>query len=73
MEESDAQRDLRAKLLAIQADTTLTDADKAQKRQQLLCGGWAAASKGGVTKDDAKKGARMFISGSIAYEHIPLL
>eukprot|EP00775_Hariotina_reticulata_P002915 gene2915-3202_t len=60
MEESDAQRDLRAKLLAIQADTSLTDAEKAQKRQQLLCGGWAAP-KDNITKEGAKKGARMFI------------
>ena len=35
------QAELMKQVRAIQADDSLSDADKAQKRQQLLCGAWA--------------------------------
>lgn len=58
MAENDGQNDLRAKIMAIMRDNTLTDAEKAVKRQELMCGGsWSkpteedkpAASKKGAS------------------------
>lgn len=37
---ADAEAELRRKIIAICTDTTLTEAEKAQKRQQLLSGKW---------------------------------
>eukprot|EP00878_Enallax_costatus_P002906 GHUV01003100.1.p1 GENE.GHUV01003100.1~~GHUV01003100.1.p1 ORF type:complete len:864 (+),score=393.39 GHUV01003100.1:552-3143(+) len=60
MAEHDGQNDLRSKIMAIMRDSSLTDAEKAQKRQDLMCGGsWCKpkqdAEPGASTKDDKKK------------------
>jgi hypothetical protein len=47
----DNQADLRAKIMAINNDPNLTDAEKAVKRQELMCGKWSAPAE--------KKGARV--------------
>ena len=47
------EQTLAAKIMAIQRDTSLTDEQKAKKRQELMCGNWKAQagadeSDGGV-------------------------
>lgn len=56
MAECDGQNDLRAKIMAIMRDTTLTDAEKAQKRQELMCGGSWSKPKDEEKPADSKKG-----------------
>ena len=36
-----AENDMRAKIMAIMTDKTLTDVEKGRKRQELLMGRWA--------------------------------
>ena len=36
------EQTLAAKIMAIQRDTSLTDEEKAKKRQELMCGNWKA-------------------------------
>jgi hypothetical protein len=52
---ADGQNDLRAKIMAIMRDTSLSDAEKSRKRQELMCGGWAKpaapADKSGARRD----------------------
>jgi hypothetical protein len=38
--ELDAQAQLRKAILSIMTDTTLSEAEKAKKRQELMMGGW---------------------------------
>ena len=42
-DKSDADGDMRKKIMAIQLDKSLTDAQKAQKRQELMAGRWMVA------------------------------
>jgi uncharacterized protein GlcG (DUF336 family) len=51
---SEQEMAMRKAIMAIMMDTKLRDAEKAQKRQQLMCGGWQ------TKKEDEKpaKGAR---------------
>ena len=48
----DADGGLRKKIIAIQLDTSLTDAQKAQKRQALMAGKWLVAQKDADSSDD---------------------
>ena len=41
---ADPDNPLRSKILAINNDNTLSDAEKAKKRQELMCGKWLAPS-----------------------------
>ena len=41
---ADPDNPLRSKILAINNDSTLSDAEKAKKRQELMCGKWLAPS-----------------------------
>lgn len=47
------QAELRRQIVAIQSDTSLTDAEKANKRQALLSGSWQPA----VEKDKQGEGS----------------
>lgn len=55
MEESSAQKALRAKMREINADESLTEQQKAQRRQDLLSGSWNGGEAGPST---AKPGAQ---------------
>lgn len=57
MAEDDGQNDLRAKIMAIMRDNTLTDDEKAQKRQQLMCGGSWSKPKEEAKPAASRKGA----------------
>jgi len=48
----DADGGLRKKIIAIQLDTSLTDAQKAQKRQALMAGKWLVAQKDADSSDE---------------------
>ena len=41
---SDPDNPLRSKIMAINNDKTLSDVEKAMKRQELMCGKWLAPS-----------------------------
>lgn len=41
---ADPDNPLRSKIMAINNDNTLSDAEKAMKRQELMCGRWLAPS-----------------------------
>ena len=43
---------LRKKIIAIQLDKTLTDAQKAQKRQELMAGKWMVAQKAAESEEE---------------------
>ena len=51
----DGQNDLRARIMAIMRDSSLTDAEKAVKRQEVMSGKWAAPPKEDE-KENAKPG-----------------
>lgn len=51
---SEQEMAMRKAIMAIMMDTTLTDAEKSQKRQQLMCGGWKTSKE----EDKPAKGAR---------------
>ncbi|KAL6751321.1 PUA-like domain-containing protein [Haematococcus lacustris] len=48
----DPQAQLRKAIVQIMMDSTLTEAEKAQKRQALMMGGWAASKSGAEEKKD---------------------
>ena len=48
-----SQADLMAKIREIQTDTSLTDEEKAKKRQELMSGKWAA-----TTSEDNKENSK---------------
>lgn len=58
--EAPGANDLRSKIMAIMRDTTMTEQEKARKRQELLMGNWAkpAASAPEKEEQEAKKGAK---------------
>ena len=41
----DGQTEMRAKIMAINNDPNLTEAEKAVKRQELMCGKWSAPTE----------------------------
>lgn len=51
---SAAEMQMRRAIMAIMMDTKLTDAEKAQKRQELMCGGFKSSK--GEDKPAAKPG-----------------
>ena len=44
-EEGDAQARMRRSIIAIQMDSSLSEDEKARRRQQLMLGGWASPAK----------------------------
>ena len=46
---------MRKKIIAIQLDTSLTDAQKAQKRQALMAGKWMVAQKDADSSDEEEE------------------
>ena len=51
------QNDLRSKIMAIMRDTTLSDDDKAKKRQALMTGGqWGKPAEEAEEQKDGKGG-----------------
>ena len=56
-QQNDAQAEMRRKIVAITFDTTLTEAEKAKKRQELMSGLWAKKPDPANTgKGDGAKG-----------------
>jgi hypothetical protein len=59
--ENDAQAQLRKAILSIMTDTTLSEAEKAKKRQELMMGGWKKTAEGSEGKKeggDGKSGSK---------------
>jgi hypothetical protein len=54
---SEQEMAMRKAIMAIMMDTTLSDAEKAQKRQQLMCGGWKTSKE----EEKPAKGARQLL------------
>jgi len=48
--------DLRSKIMAIMRDTTLSDAEKARKRQELMTGKWTEAEPSSAGEESAQRG-----------------
>ena len=55
-EEPNPMNDMRAKIMAIMRDTTLTEEQKAQKRQELMMGGSKWAAKPAEEDKEKEKG-----------------
>uniref|UniRef100_A0A383VGC2 RING-type E3 ubiquitin transferase n=1 Tax=Tetradesmus obliquus TaxID=3088 RepID=A0A383VGC2_TETOB len=56
---SEQETAMRKAIMAIMMDTALTDAEKSQKRQQLMCGGWKTSKEEDKpAKDDPAKQAK---------------
>lgn len=55
--ENDKQMQLRKAIVAIMMDKSLTEEEKAKKRQALLMGGWSAKTEGDK-KEDKKESAK---------------
>jgi len=59
------QKELMAKIMAIQRDPSLTDAEKASRRQQLMAGKWVTpaadansnGAKGEILATQSRRGA----------------
>lgn len=68
---AEAQNDLRSKIMAIMTDTSLTDVEKAQKRQELMSGMWSkpASAEGASAKD--KGPAAPSMSGTPSWRGMP--
>ena len=59
-QQDEAQLQLRRKIVAIMMDTTLSEAEKAVKRQELMCGGaWNKPS----SSSDKENAAGEFVAG----------
>ena len=56
-DKSDADGDLRKKIMAIQLDKSLTDAQKAQKRQELMASRWTVAQADESSDEEEDAGA----------------
>jgi len=46
------ENEMRSKILAIMRDTTLTDAEKAKKRQELMCSRWTMPAEASPCKEE---------------------
>lgn len=68
-DKSDADGDLRKKIMAIQLDKSLTDAQKAQKRQELMASRWivAQADESSDEEEDAGVLCSLTLLGTVRY------
>ena len=58
--------EMRKRIFAIMTDTTLTEAEKAVKRQELMCGKWMAPKEANSHDSGAGDGEERVLKGQSA-------